>query len=66
MMAKNKQQCEKYDLSSIQCIFTGAAPLGQETADDLKRIWPNWYIRQGYGISILLPRDSYESDFPQA
>ena len=32
-------------------IFTGAAPLGQETAEDLAKIFPTWKIRQGYGLT---------------
>ena len=39
----------KYDLSSVRGIYTGAAPLGKETADDLQKIIPSWIIRQGYG-----------------
>lgn len=40
---------DKYDLSSVRGIYTGAAPLGKETADDLQKITPSWAIRQGYG-----------------
>lgn len=49
LMTKNKALLDKYDLSHVKIIFTGAAPLGQETADDLQRQHPNWLIRQGYG-----------------
>lgn len=48
-MAKNQQACSKYDLSSVKGIFTGAAPLGAETAEELQKIYPSWKIRQGYG-----------------
>jgi acyl-coenzyme A synthetase/AMP-(fatty) acid ligase len=48
-MTKGKQMLAKYDLSSVLSIFTGAAPLGQETAEDLGKIFPSWKIRQGYG-----------------
>jgi hypothetical protein len=48
-MTKNAQLLAKYDLSSVLSIFTGAAPLGQETAEDLGKIFPSWKIRQGYG-----------------
>jgi long-subunit acyl-CoA synthetase (AMP-forming) len=50
-MAKNQGACSKYDLSSVQSIFTGAAPLGAETAEELHRIYPMWLIRQGYGLT---------------
>lgn len=51
-MTKNKQLLEKYDLSSVWSLFTGAAPLGQETAEDLQKIFPSWKIRQGYGMLL--------------
>ena len=49
-MTKNKQLCEKYDLDSVESIFTGAAPLGRETAEDFQKLQPRWKIRQGYGM----------------
>ncbi|RDW62156.1 putative phenylacetyl-CoA ligase [Coleophoma cylindrospora] len=50
-MAKNQGACQKADLSSVKCVFTGAAPLGAETADELQKIYPSWKIRQGYGLT---------------
>lgn len=50
-MAKNQTACSKYDLSSVKCIFTGAAPLGAETAEELQGLYPSWKIRQGYGLT---------------
>jgi long-subunit acyl-CoA synthetase (AMP-forming) len=50
-MTKNQDTLAKYDLSSVSSIFTGAAPLGKETAEDLQRIFPTWAIRQGYGLT---------------
>ena len=50
-MTKNQKACSKHDLSSVESIFTGAAPLGGETAEDLQKIYPTWKIRQGYGNS---------------
>jgi acyl-CoA synthetase (AMP-forming)/AMP-acid ligase II len=44
-----KEECSKYDLSSVETLFTGAAPLGPETAADFLKVWPNVLIRQGYG-----------------
>ncbi|OQD88148.1 hypothetical protein PENANT_c004G07755 [Penicillium antarcticum] len=46
-----KEECSKYDLSSVQTLFTGAAPLGPETAADFLKVWPNVLIRQGYGLT---------------
>ncbi|MCJ1258805.1 hypothetical protein MMC24_006638 [Lignoscripta atroalba] len=51
VMTKNKALCDKYDLSTVQSIFTGAAPLGPETADTLHEQRPDWLIRQGYGLT---------------
>jgi acyl-coenzyme A synthetase/AMP-(fatty) acid ligase len=51
-MAKNQAVCSKFDLSSVASIFTGAAPLGAETAEELQKIYPSWKIRQGYGKNL--------------
>ncbi|KAF1999060.1 acetyl-CoA synthetase-like protein [Amniculicola lignicola CBS 123094] len=51
MMTKNAKLLAKYDLSSVWTIFTGAAPLGEETAEDLQKIFPSWSVRQGYGLT---------------
>lgn len=48
-MANNKVALDKFDLSSVKSIFTGAAPLGKETAEELQSQYPSWKIRQGYG-----------------
>ena len=51
MMVNAQKQLEKYDLSEVREIFTGAAPLGAETAADLNKIYPSWRVRQGYGLT---------------
>jgi acyl-CoA synthetase (AMP-forming)/AMP-acid ligase II len=51
MMCKNKSALDKFDLSSVKIIFTGAAPLGKETAIELQEQYPSWLIRQGYGLT---------------
>ena len=48
-MLSSRDQCAKYDISSLRFIYTGAAPLGGETIDALLRTFPNWKIGQGYG-----------------
>lgn len=50
-MTKSGDTLHNYDLSSVKAIFTGAAPLGEETATDLSRNYPSWAIRQGYGLT---------------
>lgn len=51
MMTKNKPLLDTFDLSHVKAIYTGAAPLGKETADDLLKTFPNWLIRQAYGLT---------------
>ena len=52
-LAKNPS-VEKYDLSSLKMIFSGAAPLGEELSRDcMKRIGCS--IRQGYGMTETSP-----------
>lgn len=50
-MVKNRPTLSKFDLSSVKQIFTGAAPLGKETAEDLNKQYPTWMVRQGYGLT---------------
>lgn len=55
-MLRNKEACDKKDLSMVKTVFTGAAPLGKEPADELQQWKPSWLIRQGYGASSSLPQ----------
>ena len=48
-MCKNQGPISKFDMSSVGAVFTGAAPLGAETAEELQKLYPSWKIRQGYG-----------------
>lgn len=50
-MTKNKALLDKFNLSCVHTIFTGAAPLGREVADLLQKQYPNWVVRQGYGLT---------------
>jgi acyl-CoA synthetase (AMP-forming)/AMP-acid ligase II len=50
-MVKSNDKCKKFDLSCVRGLFTGAAPLGAETAEALQKQYPEWKIRQGYGMS---------------
>lgn len=52
-MLSSKDVLRKYDLSSIRLVFTGAAPLGKETAEELSRLYPKWHIAQGYGTLLF-------------
>jgi ribosome assembly protein SQT1 len=48
-MVNHVKVLEKYDLSSVKTMFSGAAPLGAETAIALQEQHKTWKIRQGYG-----------------
>ncbi|GFF28538.1 4-coumarate--CoA ligase-like 7 [Aspergillus udagawae] len=50
-MLRNQDVCLKFDLSSVTTLFTGAAPLGMETAADFQKIYPKVTVRQGYGLT---------------
>ncbi|KAI1361328.1 AMP-binding enzyme [Xylaria arbuscula] len=54
MLAKNPLS-RKYDLSSIQAVGCGAAPLGLEVSDEAVKLWPTGAItvRQGWGMTEL-------------
>lgn len=50
-LTNSKDIVKKYDMSSVHGCFTGAAPLGQETAEELQSMFPSWDVRQGYGLT---------------
>ncbi|KAK2590987.1 hypothetical protein QQS21_011323 [Conoideocrella luteorostrata] len=54
-LVMNKQKVSKYDLSSVRWVYCGAAPLGTEVINGLLKIWPNWHIGQGYGMTEASP-----------
>jgi acyl-coenzyme A synthetase/AMP-(fatty) acid ligase len=58
-MCKNQGPISKYDISSVSSIFTGAAPLGAETAEELQKLYPSWHIRQGYGEHSRIAKNHY-------
>lgn len=61
-MLKNQEKCRKYDLSSVRFVYTGAAPLGRETAEDLMSIYPKWHIGQGYGEILNYVPDNQDTN----
>ncbi|KAF5235640.1 hypothetical protein FANTH_11659 [Fusarium anthophilum] len=50
-MLDRRELSRKYDLSSVRFVYTGAAPLGKETVDDLLNLYPKWRLGQGYGMT---------------
>ncbi|KAG2660823.1 hypothetical protein PVAP13_1KG461400 [Panicum virgatum] len=53
-LAKNPA-LEKYDLSSIRIVLSGAAPLGKELVDALRARVPQAIFGQGYGMTEAGP-----------
>jgi long-subunit acyl-CoA synthetase (AMP-forming) len=35
----------------VRYLYTGAAPLGSETVDEVIQLYPKWHIGQGYGMT---------------
>ncbi|KAJ4386559.1 hypothetical protein N0V93_009457 [Gnomoniopsis smithogilvyi] len=52
-MTRSPDECKKYNLESIRVIFSGAAPLGEETVQDMVKLFPNLRVAQGYGMTEL-------------
>lgn len=50
-LLRNQEIAQKYDLSSVRFLYTGAAPLGPETVAEVLKIYPNWHVGQGYGMT---------------
>lgn len=50
-LIRNQDVAKNYDLSSVRFLYTGAAPLGTETVQELLKIYPHWHIGQGYGMT---------------
>ncbi|KAH7234354.1 hypothetical protein B0J15DRAFT_454801 [Fusarium solani] len=50
-MLQLKDTCAKYDLSSVKFLYSGAAPLAEETMQELKSIYPGWTVGQAYGMT---------------
>ncbi|KAI1454058.1 acetyl-CoA synthetase-like protein [Annulohypoxylon moriforme] len=50
-MLRNPQICAKYDLSSLRFVYTGAAPLGAETHEEMVKAFPSLQVGQGYGMT---------------
>ncbi|KAI0012342.1 acetyl-CoA synthetase-like protein [Xylariaceae sp. FL0662B] len=45
----------KYDLSSVEAVVSGAAPLGHEVSEEVAKLWPTGAlkVRQGWGMTEL-------------
>ncbi|KAH8736226.1 hypothetical protein BGZ61DRAFT_339384 [Ilyonectria robusta] len=68
-MLRNKKTCQKYDLSSVRFVYSGAAPLGNETIDEVQKMYPMWIIAQAYGMtetSVVVTSPSEHDVYPRA
>ncbi|KAL3706792.1 hypothetical protein TMatcc_007805 [Talaromyces marneffei ATCC 18224] len=52
MLAK-RPETEKFDLSSVRSVGSGAAPLSREVSEEAENLWPNGAIniKQGWGMT---------------
>ncbi|KAJ3461133.1 hypothetical protein MRS44_012000 [Fusarium solani] len=48
---RNRELCSSYDLSSVRVLGSGAAPLGEETIEEIHKVYPTWSLCQGYGLT---------------
>ncbi|CAI0393973.1 unnamed protein product [Linum tenue] len=48
-------EIDRYDLSSIRMVMSGAAPMGKELEDDVRAKLPNATLGQGYGMTEAGP-----------
>ncbi|KAJ8751025.1 hypothetical protein K2173_016206 [Erythroxylum novogranatense] len=48
-------EVDKYDLSSIRMVLSGAAPMGKELEDNVRAKLPNAKLGQGYGMTEAGP-----------
>ncbi|KAJ2097114.1 hypothetical protein GGI09_004004 [Coemansia sp. S100] len=54
-MVKLSDTAATYDLSSLQWIISGAAPLGPDTARSLEQTYSGVRVMQGYGLTETSP-----------
>ncbi|OTB03922.1 hypothetical protein M426DRAFT_321224 [Hypoxylon sp. CI-4A] len=50
-LLRNTELCKNYDLTSVRFIYTGAAPLGAETHEEVVKAFPHLQVGQGYGMT---------------
>lgn len=54
LLAKNPL-IDQYDLSSIKLVICGAAPLGVDLSQQVKKRIPTMIVKQGYGLTETSP-----------
>ena len=62
-LLRERETCKRYDLSSVRFVFSGAAPLGEETIHKIEQRFPTWNVGQAYGeilsCALLTLADSH-------
>lgn len=55
VMMTKRPETKKYDLSSVEGVGAGAAPLGREVVVEFEKLWPNGQVnlKQGYGMTEI-------------
>jgi acyl-CoA synthetase (AMP-forming)/AMP-acid ligase II len=51
----NPDKVAKYNLNSVRFVYCGAAPLGPEVVEAVRKMFPKWRIGQGYGMTECSP-----------
>ncbi|KAJ5752848.1 hypothetical protein N7520_009765 [Penicillium odoratum] len=53
MVMLAKHRVREFDLSSVEVVASGAAPLGREVCADVEKLWPDGVInvKQGWGMT---------------
>lgn len=52
-LGRSPELLHQYDLSSINTVLSGGAPLDDETLGRLEKWCPSWTFRQGYGLTEI-------------
>lgn len=65
-MTRMPEVCKKYNLDSVRVVFCGAAPLGEETIQDMMRLFPKMRVAQGYGSLVPATLDAWQSHHENA
>ena len=64
--AELRQSSMKYDLSSVQRVFIGSAPLTEALFDDVQALFPSALVTNGYGTTeAVLEFGPHPEDLPR-
>ena len=64
--AELRQSSAEYDLSSVQRVFIGSAPLTEALFDDVQALFPSAFVTNGYGTTeAVLEFGPHPEDLPR-